>query len=137
MNIDLVYEVVGIAGICADEAMFKKRFMKIIEDAPDRYKSILAIENAVEPGMPDLILVDRRNRSVFIETKYARKGVITFKKTQIPWYRKHKNLPIIIMAYNDKTDNVHIINASYITAKIQSLCFTLEKESNYQIKESL
>ena len=137
MNIDGVYEIAESIGTFADEDGFKKKFMKIVSSMPDKYKTVLAIENAVEPGMPDLIVVDRKNRSTFVETKYARRGVITFKKTQIPWYRKNKNLPIFILAYNDKTENVHVINASYIIAKAQSVCFTLEKESNYEIKESI
>ncbi len=134
---DKIYEVVESIGTFADETAFKKKYIKLIESMPDRYKTILSVENTVEPGMPDLILVDSRGRSIFIELKYAKNSVITFKKSQLPWYRRHSNLPIGIIAYNDKTENLHLIAANYLLSKMDSVTFRLERETEYEIKESL
>ena len=132
------YEVIKSIGTFSDETAFKHKYMNIMEQMIHRCKTVLAIENGVEPGMPDLILVDRKDRSSFIETKYAKKGVITFKKSQLPWYRRHhKNIPIIILAYNDLTGNVHRISAKYILMKAESLYFKLADESNFELQESL
>ena len=132
-----LYEVVESIGKFADEAAFKKKYMSMIDKMPDRYKTVLAIENTVEPGMPDLIVVDSRGRSFFIEIKYARNSVITFKKSQLPWYRRHTNLPIAVIAYNDKTENLHLIAANYLLTKMDSVTFRLEREAEYEIKEHL
>jgi hypothetical protein len=124
-------------GTFADETAFKHKYMKLVLDDKERYKTILAIENTVEPGMPDLIVVEKKGRSVFIEAKYARHGRITFTKTQIPWYRRHTNLPIFILAYNDKTENLHLINASCIIANADGLSFKLDKEEHYEIRRKI
>jgi len=87
--------------------------------------------------MPDLLIVDSKDRAIFIEVKYARKGVITFKKTQLPWYKRHGNLCIGILAYNDLTENVHLINSKFILRMAESLSFRLAKEEAFVIEESL
>lgn len=132
-----LYKVIKSIGTFADESGFKKKYMDFIFKNPDRFKTVLAIENTVEPGMPDLIIVDKKSRSVFVEVKYARRGVITFKRTQIPWYRRHQNLYIVILAYNDKTKNIHMIDSSIVLLKAQNLCVKLEEESNFIIEEFL
>lgn len=137
MNEREVYSIAKSIGTFADESAFKKKFVKIINDESERYKTALEIENSVEPGMPDIILVDMKDRSSFIETKYARKGVITFKKSQIPWYRRHRNLNIIILAYNDKTTNVHVIDTEYILRSTDSVSFRLREENDFMIEENL
>ena len=131
------YEVIRSGLLFADEAPFKHKMMDIMSKKKETIKSVLAIENTVEPGMPDLIVVDVKNRSSFIETKYARRGVITFKRTQIPWYRRHKNLTILILAYNDVTKNIHLIDANCIIRLSDGVSFRLADETEYEIKESL
>ena len=137
MGRSLVYEVVKSIGTFADESGFKEAYMNIIKKDKERFKTVIAIENSVEPGMPDLIVVDAFERSTFVETKYAKKGVITFKRTQIPWYMRNRNLPIFVVAYNDLTENVHIINATCVLAKANGLTVRLEKDDNFVIKETI
>lgn len=131
MNRAALYTVIESIGTFADESQFKKKYMALVKQ---NYKEVLAIENTVEPGMPDLIVVDTKDRSFFVEMKYARRGVITFKKSQIPWYKRHSHLNIIVVAYNDKTQNIHEIDATVITLKAQSVTFKLEDESNYKLE---
>ena len=137
MTIKTSYEVIKSGLLFADETAFKHKMMKFMENKKDSIKTVLAIENTVEPGMPDLIVVDNKNRSSFIEVKYARKGVITFKRTQIPWYRRHQNLTILILAYNDVTRNIHLIDANCIIRLSDGVSFRLADETEYEIKESL
>lgn len=131
------YEVIRSGLLFADEADFKHKMMDIMSKKKAAIKSVLAIENTVEPGMPDLIVIDVKNRSSFVETKYARRGVITFKRTQIPWYRRHKNLTILILAYNDKTKNIHLFDASYVLKYSDGVSFKLSDETKHEIKESI
>jgi hypothetical protein len=129
--------VVKSIGIFSDENNFKKKFMTLIENNPEEYKTILAIENSVEPGMPDLIIIDRKDRATFVEIKYARKGVITFKRTQIPWYRRHSHLSILVVAYNDVTTNVHVITGKNIARIPGGLSCKLANEETFDIIEEL
>ena len=131
------YTITKSIGIFADETAFKKKYMDLILKDKDRFKTVFAIENSVEPGMPDLIVIDVKDRSIFTEVKYSKKGIITFKRTQIPWYRRNKHLKIFIIAYNDLTKNVHYIAASTIISKAQGTTFRLENENNFKIMESL
>ena len=78
------YEVSSSLGTFVDENSFKKAYIKNMLSYAS-FKEGIEIENTVEPGMPDVLLIDEYDRSIFIETKYAVKGVIEFKKTQIPW----------------------------------------------------
>lgn len=122
------YLVSSSIGTFADEAGFKRKIMNDVMSQDGNYKDVIAIENSVEPGMPDLILVDKSNRSTFVEIKYARRGVITFKKTQLPWYRRHIHLNIAVVAYNDLTKNVHTITAKHIIACATSNSYKLRDE---------
>lgn len=134
MNKSVFYSVIAEIGTFADEPAFKKKYMSIINDDKKRYKEVLAIENIVEPGMPDLLIIDNKDKAVFVEIKYARKGVITFERTQIPWYRRHRNLNIIVIAYNDKTRNIHRIDAAVILMKAQGIKYTLEHEVQFKLE---
>lgn len=131
------YDVVKSIGTFSDEANFKKKFMTLIEKNPADYKTVFAIENSVEPGMPDLIVIDRKDRATFVEIKYAVKGIITFKRTQIPWYRRHSHLSILIVAYNDITTNIHIVTGKNITRIPGGLFCTLADEETFDIIEEL
>ena len=137
MNRSTIYSVIESIGTFADESQFKKKYETILRKDKERYKDVIEIENTVEPGMPDLIVIDHKDRSYFVEVKYARRGTITFKKTQIPWYRRHRHLNIIIVAYNDKTQNIHEIDSSVLLMKADSNSYKLEDESNYKIEGSL
>ena len=133
----LLYSVIEEIGTFADEAAFKKKYMWIIGDDKKRYKDVLAIENTVERGMPDLLIIDRKDKATVVEVKYARRGIITFKRTQIPWYRRHCNLNIIILAYNDKTQNIHRIDSSIILMKAEGTKFKLADETPFVLEGML
>lgn len=125
------YRTTASIGTFSDEAHFKKGFIKdlIVKDKDkDLYRTVLPIENTVEPGMPDLLLIDKEHKALFVELKYARRGVITFKKSQIPWYKRHLNLNIFIVAYNDKTKNIHIISADCLLSTIETTTYKLREE---------
>ena len=126
------YIVTQSIGTFADEAGFKRGFINDIK-AKDKglYRSILAIENTVEPGMPDLLMIDNEHKAYFAEIKYARKGIITFKKTQIPWYKRHLNLHIFIAAYNDKTKNIHLITADCLLSNTENTSYKLKDEEGF------
>ena len=134
MNKNVFYSVVEEIGTFADESAFKKKYMSIINDDKKRYKEVIAIENTVEPGMPDLIVIDNKDKATFVEVKYARRGVISFKKTQLPWYRRHRHLNIIILAYNDKTRNLHVIDTAVVLMKAQGTTYKLENEEQYKLE---
>lgn len=134
MTKNVFYSVIEEIGTFADESAFKKKYMSIINDDKKRYREVLAIENTVEPGMPDLLVIDKNEKAIFVEVKYARNGVISFKKTQIPWYRRHRNLNIIILAYNDKTHNIHRIDAAVILMKAQGTKYKLEHEAQFKLE---
>ena len=137
MSNDSLYRVVTSIGRFSDEAAFKNKYISIVRNDKDRFKEILAIENTVEPGMPDLILVDNKDRSYFVEVKYAKKGIISFKKTQIPWYRRHQHMNISVLAYNDLTQNIHVIDASVILLKAETTLYRLEAESSFKLEEKI
>jgi hypothetical protein len=134
MNRKVFYSVIEEIGTFVDEPAFKKKYMSIINDDKKRYKEVIAIENTVEPGMPDLIVIDNKDKATFVEVKYARRGVISFKKTQLPWYRRHRHLNIIILAYNDKTRNLHVIDATVVLMKAQGTTYKLENEEQYKLE---
>ena len=128
IEMDGLYEVFPSIGTFADELSFKKKYVKVLNNYTDKFKAILGIENIVEPGMPDLLAVTQEDEAYFIEVKYARKGVISFKRSQIPWYKKHRDLNIYILAYNDKTKNVHFICVDTILALGSGTTFKLKQE---------
>ena len=123
------YILAASIGTFADELAFKKKLVKLLKEDKNGFKDVIEIENSVEPGMPDIITIDIFDRVVFIEIKYARKGVITFKRSQLPWYRRHPDLIITIVAYNDKTKNLHTISAKHILKNTTTTSFKLREET--------
>ena len=128
-----IYEVINSLGIFVDENYFKKAYIKNMLSY-DSFKEGLEIENSVEPGMPDILLVDEYDRAIFLETKYAVKGAIVFKKTQIPWYKRHPKLNITFAAYNDVTTNIHLFNIEAMNKRLNGRRIKLDDEKNYLIR---
>ena len=123
----VTYSTQKSIGVFADELSFKHKLMSsLLKD--QRFKKVFAIENAVEPGMPDLLVIEQDDRMFFIETKYAKKGVITFKRTQPGWYRRNKDLNIFISAYDDRTNDIHVVCAAQILAEMKGRTFKLRKD---------
>ena len=127
------YEVSSSLGTFVDENSFKKAYIKNMLSYAS-FKEGIEIENTVEPGMPDVLLIDEYDRSIFIETKYAVKGVIEFKKTQIPWYKRHPRLNITIVAYNDLTTNIHTLSITSVYKRLNGRKVRLDNEKKYQIR---
>lgn len=123
------YILAAPIGTFADELAFKKKLVKLLKEDRAVFKDVLEIENSVEPGMPDIITIDLLDRAVFIEIKYARNGAITFKRSQLPWYRRHTKLNITVIAYNDKTKNLHTITAAHILTGADNIRFKLRDEA--------
>jgi hypothetical protein len=128
MKIDSYIITEGI-GVFSDELSFKNKLMYLLKDKKAEYKAVFAIENREEPGMPDLVLVNNFDEVTFAEIKYAEKGKITFKRTQIPWYMRHRKLNIVIIAYNDITKNIHFFTVDYLLSNINGRSFKLEEEN--------
>lgn len=126
----MIYSISESIGRFADEAEFKKAYCKHVKLEMPEIAEILYIENEEEPGMPDLMLIDKTRKIILVETKYAEGNVISFKKTQIPWYIRHQNnIPIMIAAYHPKTGFIHSMSADYAIAKIQKCKLKLEDYS--------
>lgn len=120
------YAIQKSIGTFADELAFKHKLMEsLLKDK--KYKKVFAIENSVEPGMPDLLIIEQDDRMFFIETKYAKNGIITFKRTQPGWYMRNSDLNIFISAYDDRTTDIHIVSAKQILAEIKGRTFKLLK----------
>ena len=122
------YEIFSSIGTFVDETAFKRQLMKEHLKGENPYKKVFEIENAMEPGMPDLLVISYDDTVVFVETKYAEKGIISFKKTQPPWYMRNKDLPIVIIAYNDLTKNIHVIDAIYLLKVMKGRKLKLRRE---------
>lgn len=128
MNREDFYAVSASIGTFSDENSFKRKLMSTLIKGTKAYKKVFAIENSEEPGMPDLLLIDIDDTSRFIETKYAQKAVVKFKRSQIPWYMRNKDLNISIVCYNDLTTNVHTFSAEFLLKNGASKTFKLKEE---------
>ena len=128
-----IYEVINSLGTFSDEGYFKKAYIKKMLSYAS-FKEGIEIENTVEPGMPDVLLVDEYDRAIFLEAKYAVKGVITFKRTQIPWYKRHHKLNITFAAYNDVTTNIHLFNIEAANKRFKGRKIKLDDEKNHMIR---
>ena len=63
-----------------------------------------------EPGFPDTIRVSTVRSSLQIEYKVSdAKGVIHFKKSQPLWYRRHMDLTVVILAWDQRVDRTMLI----------------------------
>lgn len=116
-------------GVFSEEMPFKREIMAALKSDKETYKSVFAIENREEPGMPDILAIKSDDTAIFLETKYAVNGVIEFERTQIPWYLRNKKLNILVVAYNDKTTNIHYIKAEYLIPRLNGRKFKLQNET--------
>lgn len=120
------YSINKSIGMFADELSFKHKYKeKLLQDR--KYKKVFEIENTVEPGMPDLLVIDQDDYAFFIELKYARNGIITFKKTQPPWYKRNYDIPIFITAYDDRTTDIHTFSVRYLLETTTGRTLKLQK----------
>ena len=92
---------------CKDEQSFKMLFLKHIPNKEAFNHFCIETEETVK-GFPDVLSIHKETDKVsFEEFKYTKTGKIKFQPTQPAFYKKYFTLPIIIVAYNAKTDKVH------------------------------
>ena len=93
-----------------------------------RYTTILCIESdETAPGFPDVFAYGENGLTLyeFKSSKSVSDGTIKFKKTQPRFYLEHPELPIYIVAYDNRNGKVHIFPS-----------WSLFDIGNYQISKS-
>ena len=92
---------------CKNEQEFKMLFLKSAPNKKDFYMFCIETEETVK-GFPDVLCIYKEtDLASFEEFKYTKTGKIKFQPTQPAFYKKYSTLPIIVVAYNAKTDKVH------------------------------
>jgi hypothetical protein len=124
----LVTNLVFVYGPYKGEQDFKRDVIKSFkENTPEA--EVFEIENEEkEPGMPDLLSIERTRPAFFTETKYADKnGVITFEHTQPRFYRAHQDILIQILAWDTPRRRCVFISPEEVIAA-KSLKLTIPDE---------
>ena len=110
---------------CKNEQEFKMLFLKSAKNRKDFFTFCIETEETVK-GFPDVLCIEKTADKVsFEEFKYTKTGKIKFQPTQPAFYKKYFTLPIIVVAYNAKTDKVH----TFMTNKL------FDKNSPYYMNE--
>lgn len=92
---------------CKDEQQFKMLFLKHIPNKEAFNCFCIETEETVK-GFPDVLCIHKEtDLASFEEFKYTKTGKIKFQPTQPAFYKKYNDLPIIVIAYNAKTNKVH------------------------------
>ena len=113
-------------GACVDEADVKKKFRKLYVTQNPKAK-LFQIENeGEEPGMPDLLLIEGLQYEM-METKYTEDRIVSFKPTQIRWYRRHPTLVITVVVYRRKDETCYLVRPEEVR-KLTSTILYLPKE---------
>jgi hypothetical protein len=108
-----------VRGPYKDEQGFKQDVIKSFKHNTP-FSTVFEIENEEkEPGMPDLLSMERERPAFFTEIKCADKnGIIEFQKTQPLFYRRHSKMRIQILAWDTPRNRcVHIHPEEVIAAK--------------------
>lgn len=93
---------------CKNEQEFKMLFLKSAKDRKDFFTFCIETEETVK-GFPDVLCINKETGvASFEEFKYTKTGKIKFQPTQPAFYKKYNDLPIAIVAYDAKTDKVHM-----------------------------
>lgn len=110
----MIYETDKDYRDCVNEQQFKMRFIK--NELSKIHDDVFCIETEeTVHGFPDVLAIGNKdgglNIATFYEFKISNKiGRIKFQSTQPAFYRRHKNLGVIIVALNKKSGKVHTIN---------------------------
>jgi len=108
-----------VEGPFKDEGQFKAAVLKMWREKYPKF-TLFEIENEEkEPGMPDCLTIMPDHVAVFTEFKISDKnGVITFEKTQPPFYKRNAHLRIYILAWDRRYNRaVQIMPREVIEAK--------------------
>ena len=108
---------------CKEEQDFKKLY--IVSELRKKYENtvqkIFCIETEeTVAGFPDVmeLLIDSTIRAHFYEFKFSdKRGNIKFQPTQPAFYKSNEDLKVQIVAYNRKSQRVHVFSASEILDK--------------------
>lgn len=98
---------------CKNEQQFKMAYInKKIKQSKNFAQRVFCIETEeTVQGFPDvmeLISAGVGNHAYFYEFKFSDKsGKIKFQPTQPAFYRQNQNMQIQVIAFNQKTGNVH------------------------------
>lgn len=98
---------------CTDEQSFKMMWLK---DNPsgEHYRFCIETEETVK-GFPDVMEINKRSSvTSFFEFKFTRTGKIKFQPTQPAFYKSHPEMCIYVIAYNAKTNQLHLFEAGLI-----------------------
>lgn len=106
----VIKEYCGFFGDCKDEQSFKKKYLRLFE-----YRLNFCIETEETVlGFPDVLVLDGKGLAEFYEFKFTNNGTIKFQPSQVAFYRKYcmrlQRLSVRVVAYNRRTDSVHIID---------------------------
>lgn len=105
---------------CKNEQEFKMFFIKSAPNKKDFYMFCIETEETVK-GFPDVLCIHKEtDLASFEEFKYTKTGKIKFQPTQPAFYKKYGTMPIIIIAYNAKTDKVHTFMTNELFMKASS-----------------
>lgn len=100
-----------------DEQSFKMKYIKMCMEQKELSDSqrIFCIETEeTVKGFPDVmkVIIDKVNTVYFYEFKFSDKnGKIKFQPTQPSFYRHNRALNVEVVAYNQKTEKLHIFKA--------------------------
>ena len=102
---------------CKNEQEFKMLFIKLAKNQKDFYTFCIETEETVK-GFPDVLCIHKETGvAYFEEFKYTKTGKIKFQPTQPAFYKKYNDLPITIVAYDAKTDKVHMFRTNELFMK--------------------
>ena len=102
---------------CKNEQEFKMLFIKSAKNQKDFFTFCIETEETVK-GFPDVLYIKKSDdQASFEEFKYTKTGKIKFQPTQPAFYKKYNDLPITIVAYDAKTDKVHMFMTNELFMK--------------------
>lgn len=91
---------------CQSEQAFKNKYLRL-NTSPYFEAFCLETEETVR-GFPDVLVIRKEDRTcTMMEFKFTKTGKIKFQPTQPSFYRSHKYMDIMVVAYNAKTRVLH------------------------------
>lgn len=97
---------------CKDEQTFKYAFLKDKYSDSSDFVFPIETEETIK-GFPDVLIIKKgSNISFLLEFKFTDGATVRFRKGQISFYKKYKELPIYVVAYSVKQEKVIIFPAN-------------------------
>jgi hypothetical protein len=91
---------------CRSEQSFKSKFLH--QNADPKWEAFCIETEETVRGFPDVLVVSKEDSTCFLlEFKFTKTGKIKFQPTQPSFYRSHKYMDIMVVAYNAKTRVLH------------------------------